>query len=173
MSRSFDFRLAAAVILLLPAIWFSWKTVDGLAAAPPPPHRPGRDHARALRYPQRRPMARHHGPDTQRTSRQARSQRTEQESPAHGGTVAVRAAGQHQDADDVAQCQGVGHARRGQRHAREHDRRIAASPCAGIHQRGDGGASQPGNAKELQGLHPQRPGRCGQEHVRRDRHDHL
>jgi hypothetical protein len=31
-SRSFDFRLAAAVILLMPAIWFSWKTVDGLAA---------------------------------------------------------------------------------------------------------------------------------------------
>ena len=31
-ARSFDFRLAAAVILLLPAIWFSWKTVDGLAA---------------------------------------------------------------------------------------------------------------------------------------------
>jgi hypothetical protein len=31
-SRSFDFRLAAALILLLPAIWFSWKTVDGLAA---------------------------------------------------------------------------------------------------------------------------------------------
>ncbi len=31
-SRSFDFRLAVAVILLLPAIWFSWKTVDGLAA---------------------------------------------------------------------------------------------------------------------------------------------
>jgi hypothetical protein len=30
-TRSFDFRLAAAVILLLPAIWFSWKTVDGLA----------------------------------------------------------------------------------------------------------------------------------------------
>jgi len=31
-SRSFDFRLAAGVILLLPAIWFSWKTIDGLAA---------------------------------------------------------------------------------------------------------------------------------------------
>ena len=32
-SRWFDyFRLAAAAILLLPAIWFSWKTVDGLAA---------------------------------------------------------------------------------------------------------------------------------------------
>ena len=31
-SRSFNLRLAAAVILLLPAIWFSWKTVDGLAA---------------------------------------------------------------------------------------------------------------------------------------------
>jgi len=31
-SRSFDLRLAAGVILLLPAIWFSWKTVDGLAA---------------------------------------------------------------------------------------------------------------------------------------------
>ena len=31
-SRSFDFRLAAAVILLLPAILFSWKTIDGLAA---------------------------------------------------------------------------------------------------------------------------------------------
>jgi len=31
-SRSFDFRLAAAAILLLPAIWFSWKTVDGLTA---------------------------------------------------------------------------------------------------------------------------------------------
>ena len=31
-SRWFDFRLAVAVILLLPAIWFSWKTVDGLAA---------------------------------------------------------------------------------------------------------------------------------------------
>ncbi|MGA7349773.1 MAG: hypothetical protein WBX06_01355, partial [Acidobacteriaceae bacterium] len=31
-SRWFDFRLAAAVVLLLPAIWFSWKTVDGLAA---------------------------------------------------------------------------------------------------------------------------------------------
>ncbi len=31
-SRPFDFRLALGVILLLPAIWFSWKTVDGLAA---------------------------------------------------------------------------------------------------------------------------------------------
>ncbi len=31
-ARGFDFRLAVAVILLLPAIWFSWKTVDGLAA---------------------------------------------------------------------------------------------------------------------------------------------
>jgi hypothetical protein len=31
-SRSFDFRLLAAVILLVPAIWFSWKTIDGLAA---------------------------------------------------------------------------------------------------------------------------------------------
>ncbi len=31
-SRSLDFRLTAAVILLLPAIWFSWKTVDDLAA---------------------------------------------------------------------------------------------------------------------------------------------
>ena len=31
-SRWFDFRLAAGAILLLPAIWFSWKTVDGLAA---------------------------------------------------------------------------------------------------------------------------------------------
>ncbi len=31
-SRSFDLRLAAGVILLLPAIWFSWKTIDGLAA---------------------------------------------------------------------------------------------------------------------------------------------
>jgi hypothetical protein len=31
-SRSFDFRLAAAMVLLLPALWFSWKTVDGLAA---------------------------------------------------------------------------------------------------------------------------------------------
>ena len=32
-SHWFDYlRLAAAAILLLPAIWFSWKTVDGLAA---------------------------------------------------------------------------------------------------------------------------------------------
>jgi len=31
-SRSSNLRLAAALILLLPAIWFSWKTVDGLAA---------------------------------------------------------------------------------------------------------------------------------------------
>ena len=31
-SRLFDLRLAAGVILLLPAIWFSWKTVEGLAA---------------------------------------------------------------------------------------------------------------------------------------------
>jgi hypothetical protein len=31
-SRSFDLRLAAGVILLLSAIWFSWKTIDGLAA---------------------------------------------------------------------------------------------------------------------------------------------
>ncbi|HMG87950.1 MAG TPA: paraquat-inducible protein A [Terracidiphilus sp.] len=31
-SRSFDLRLAAGVILLLPTIWFSWKTIDGLAA---------------------------------------------------------------------------------------------------------------------------------------------
>jgi hypothetical protein len=31
-SRWFDLRLAAGVILLFPAIWFSWKTVDGLAA---------------------------------------------------------------------------------------------------------------------------------------------
>jgi hypothetical protein len=31
-SRSFNLRLVASVILLLPAIWFSWKTVDGLAA---------------------------------------------------------------------------------------------------------------------------------------------
>ena len=30
-SRSFHLRLAAAILLLLPAIWFSWKTVDGLA----------------------------------------------------------------------------------------------------------------------------------------------
>jgi hypothetical protein len=30
--RWLDLRLAAALILLLPAIWFSWKTVDGLAA---------------------------------------------------------------------------------------------------------------------------------------------
>ena len=29
---SFNFRLAIASILLLPAIWFTWKTVDGLAA---------------------------------------------------------------------------------------------------------------------------------------------
>jgi hypothetical protein len=32
ISRSFDLRLVAALILLVPAIWFSWKTVDGLAA---------------------------------------------------------------------------------------------------------------------------------------------
>lgn len=31
-ASSFDLRLFAGVILLLPAIWFSWKTVDGLAA---------------------------------------------------------------------------------------------------------------------------------------------
>lgn len=32
-SRLFDhLRLAAGILLLLPAIWFSWKTVDGLAA---------------------------------------------------------------------------------------------------------------------------------------------
>ncbi len=31
-SHSFDLRLALGAILLLPAIWFSWKTVDGLAA---------------------------------------------------------------------------------------------------------------------------------------------
>ena len=31
-SRSFDLRLFLGVMLLLPAIWFSWKTVDGLAA---------------------------------------------------------------------------------------------------------------------------------------------
>ena len=31
-SRWFDLRLAAGAILLLPAIWFSWKTVDGLDA---------------------------------------------------------------------------------------------------------------------------------------------
>jgi hypothetical protein len=30
-SRSFNPRLVAGVILLFPAIWFSWKTVDGLA----------------------------------------------------------------------------------------------------------------------------------------------
>lgn len=30
-SRSFHLRLAAAILLLLPAIWFSWKTIDGLA----------------------------------------------------------------------------------------------------------------------------------------------
>ncbi len=31
-SRWFDLRLAVGIVLLLPAIWFSWKTVDGLAA---------------------------------------------------------------------------------------------------------------------------------------------
>ena len=31
-SHSFNLRLAAGVILLFPAIWFSWKTIDGLAA---------------------------------------------------------------------------------------------------------------------------------------------
>jgi hypothetical protein len=31
-SRWFNLRLAAAVVLLLPALWFSWKTIDGLAA---------------------------------------------------------------------------------------------------------------------------------------------
>lgn len=30
-SRWFDLRLALGIILLLPAIWFSWQTVDGLA----------------------------------------------------------------------------------------------------------------------------------------------
>lgn len=29
-SRWFDLRLAAGIILLLPAIWFSWRTMDGL-----------------------------------------------------------------------------------------------------------------------------------------------
>jgi hypothetical protein len=32
VSRSFDFRFAAGAILLLPAIWFTWLTVDGLGA---------------------------------------------------------------------------------------------------------------------------------------------
>ena len=31
-SRPFDLRLAAATLLLLPAIWFSWLTVEGLSA---------------------------------------------------------------------------------------------------------------------------------------------
>jgi len=31
-SRWFDFRLVVGVVLLFPAVWFSWKTVDGLAA---------------------------------------------------------------------------------------------------------------------------------------------
>src|SRR5215471_7670207 len=31
-SHWLNFRLIAATILLLPAIWFSWKTIDGLAA---------------------------------------------------------------------------------------------------------------------------------------------
>src|SRR5580704_868886 len=31
-SRHFDFRLAAGAILLLPVIWFTWLTIDGLAA---------------------------------------------------------------------------------------------------------------------------------------------
>ena len=31
-ARWFHLRLAAAVLLLFPAIWFSWKTIDGLAA---------------------------------------------------------------------------------------------------------------------------------------------
>lgn len=31
-SSSFGFRLIAGMILLLPTIWFSWKTIDGLAA---------------------------------------------------------------------------------------------------------------------------------------------
>jgi hypothetical protein len=31
-SSSFELRLSLGVILLLPAIWFSWKTIDGLAA---------------------------------------------------------------------------------------------------------------------------------------------
>ena len=31
-SRWFHLRLALSVILLLPAIWFSWRTIDGLAA---------------------------------------------------------------------------------------------------------------------------------------------
>ena len=30
-SRRFDLRLAFGILLLLPAIWFTWKTVDGLA----------------------------------------------------------------------------------------------------------------------------------------------
>ena len=31
VSRTFHLRLAIGVLLLLPAIWFSWKTIDGLA----------------------------------------------------------------------------------------------------------------------------------------------
>jgi hypothetical protein len=31
-SRSFDLRLVVGMLLLLPAVWFTWKTVDGLAA---------------------------------------------------------------------------------------------------------------------------------------------
>jgi len=31
-SRPFDLRLVLGILLLLPAVWFSWQTVDGLAA---------------------------------------------------------------------------------------------------------------------------------------------
>lgn len=31
-ARWFDLRLAIGVLLLVPAVWFSWKTIDGLAA---------------------------------------------------------------------------------------------------------------------------------------------
>ena len=172
-SRSFDFRLAVAVILLLPAIWFSWKTVDGLAA-----RRLLRTdlaeitHARygILSADQWRTII---GPmlnaqvDKLDLKGQSKSLRPMVERSLYALLDNIKTQ------MTSPKRQGIGQARRGQPDAREHDHRIPASACAGVHQRGDGGASQAANAKELQGLHPRRPGRCGQEHVRLNGHDHL
>ena len=105
-SRWFDLRLAAGIILLLPAIWFSWLTMDGLAE-----RRDFRtdlaelEHVRygLLSADQWRAII---GPILNAQVDKHRSQRTKQESAADGRAFAQFPPRQHQAADDGSEaCQ--------------------------------------------------------------------
>ncbi len=172
-SRSFDFRLAGAVILLLPAIWFSWMTVDGLAA-----RRLLRTdlaeitHARygILSADQWRAII---GPilnaqvDKLDLKGQSKSLRPMVERSLYTlldniktqmTAPKAKASGMPGGGNAFLVNMIIASLRP---HVPEYTNVVMAE------------LAKPENAKELQGFHSRRTGQCGHEHVRDNRHDHL